>query len=80
MGIKGLKHISETLSDAMNAILSNDVIFFPDVCQAFDQRSMIGASLKVQCFKIFPEVILIIFVKHLSLLHCFYTLLFQKGK
>lgn len=44
----------------MNAILSigNDVIFsFLIVCQAFDQRSMIGASLKVQCFKIFPEVI-----------------------
>ena len=30
LGVKGLKHISETLSDAMNAILSigNDVIFF----------------------------------------------------
>ena len=42
----------------MNAILSiGNEVFFPDVCQAFDQRSMIGASLKVQCFKIFPEVI-----------------------
>ena len=79
MGIKGLKHISETLSDAMNAILSNDVIFFPDVCQAFDQRSMIGASLKVQCFTIFPEVILI---KLLNILACcvvFTPSYFKKG-